>query len=102
MSRPWIKAADIVLAAVIIIGSCIPLFMGGKEASQVEIYRNSELVCTLPLDEDAERGMRGCDEYLRSVLHNVDSKTGKVHAEGWLGGFPPQHTNPAAAGPIPS
>ena len=61
-----------------------------------------ERVLTLPLDEDAERGMRGCDEYLRSVLHNVDSKTGKVHAEGWLGGFPPQHTNPTAAGPIPS
>ena len=57
-----------------------------------------ERILTLPLDEDAERGMRGCDEYLRSILHNVDLKTGKVHPEGWLGGFPPQHTNPACIG----
>ncbi|MBQ4265639.1 MAG: L-lactate dehydrogenase [Clostridia bacterium] len=61
-----------------------------------------ERILTLPLDEDAERGMRGCDEYLRSVLHDIDMDTGKVHREGWLGGFPPQHTNPAAVGPIPS
>lgn len=59
-------------------------------------------ILTLPLDEDAERGMRGCDEYLRSVIHNIDMQTGKVNSEGWLGGFPPQHTNPAAVGPIPS
>lgn len=64
--------------------------------------RGVERILTLPLDEDAERGMRGCDEYLRSVLHNVDFATGKVHPQGWLGGFPPQHTNPAAVGPIPS
>ena len=61
-----------------------------------------EKILTLPLDEDAERSMRGCDEYLRSVLHDVDIETGKVRREGWLGGFPPQHTNPAAVGPIPS
>ena len=61
-----------------------------------------ERILTLPLDEDAERGMRASDEYLRSVLHNVDLETAKVHAEGWLGGFPPQHTNPSAEGPIPS
>ena len=61
-----------------------------------------EKILTLPLDEDGERGMRGCDEYLRSVIHDIDMETGKVHREGWLGGFPPQHTNPAAAGPIPS
>lgn len=59
-------------------------------------------ILTLPLDEDAERGMRACDEYLRSVIHNIDMETGMVHKEGWLGGFPPQHTNPAAIGPIPS
>lgn len=59
-------------------------------------------ILTLPLDEDAERGMRGCDEYLRSVLHNIDMKTGKIQDAGWLGGFPPQHTNPAAVGPIPT
>ena len=59
-------------------------------------------ILTLPLDEDAERGMRGCDEYLRSVIHDIDMATGKVRREGWLGGFPPQHTNPAAVGPIPS
>lgn len=61
-----------------------------------------EKILTLPLDEDAERGMRACDEYLRSVLHDIDMKTGKIHREGWLGGFPPQHTNPAAMGPRPS
>lgn len=61
-----------------------------------------ERILTLPLDEDAERGMRACDEYLRGVLHDVDMKTGRIRDEGWLGGFPPQHTNPAAAGPRPS
>ncbi|MBQ8617748.1 MAG: L-lactate dehydrogenase [Clostridia bacterium] len=59
-------------------------------------------ILTLPLDEDGERGMRACDEYLRSVIHDIDIATGKVRREGWLGGFPPQHTNPAAVGPIPS
>ena len=58
-----------------------------------------ERILTLPLDEDAERSMRGCDEYLRSILHDVDFSTGKVHAENWLGGFPPQHTTPAAEKP---
>lgn len=57
-----------------------------------------EKILTIPLDEDAERGMRACDEYLRSVIHDIDIKTGKVHREGWLGGFPPQHTNPACIG----
>ena len=57
-----------------------------------------EKILTIPLDEDAERGMRGCDEYLRSVIHNIDMQTGKVHEQGWLGGFPPQHTNPAGIG----
>ena len=52
-------------------------------------------ILTLPLDEDGERGMRACDEYLRSVIHNIDMKTGKVSREEWLGGYPPQHTNPA-------
>ena len=61
-----------------------------------------EKILTIPLDEDAERGMRACDEYLRSVIHDIDMKTGTVRSEGWLGGFPPQHTNPAAVGPIPS
>jgi len=56
-----------------------------------------EKILTIPLDEDAERGMRACDEYLRSVIHNIDMETGKVHEEGWLGGFPPQHTNPAGS-----
>lgn len=55
-------------------------------------------ILTLPLDEDAERGMRASDEYLRSVLHDVDMKSGRLGSENWLGGFPPQHTNPAAAG----
>ena len=27
-------------------------------------------ILTIPLDEDGERGMRACDEYLRSVIHN--------------------------------
>lgn len=54
-----------------------------------------EKILTLPLDEDAERGMRACDEYLRSVIHDIDMNTGSVHHEGWLGGFPPQHANPA-------
>jgi len=57
-----------------------------------------EKILTLPLDEDAERGMRACDEYLRSVLHDIDMKTGRTHEEGWLGGYPPQHTNPACIG----
>ena len=61
-----------------------------------------EKILTLPLDEDGERGMRACDEYLRSVIHDIDMETGKVNREGWLGGFPPQHTNPAAMGPRPS
>ena len=61
-----------------------------------------EKILTIPLDEDGERGMRACDEYLRSVIHDIDMQTGKIHKEGWLGGFPPQHTNPAAVGPIPS
>ena len=60
--------------------------------------RGIERILTLPLDEDGERGMRACDEYLRSVLHDIDMKTGRISHEGWLGGFPPQHTNPAAAG----
>ena len=55
-----------------------------------------ERILTLPLDEDAERGMRASDEYLRSILHNVDMETNSVHSEGWLGGFPPQKTNPAS------
>jgi len=59
-----------------------------------------ERVLTLPLDEDAERSMRGCDEYLRSVLHNIDFSTGNVRSENWLGGFPSQHTNPAADRPL--
>jgi DNA invertase Pin-like site-specific DNA recombinase len=50
------------------------------------------------LDEDAERGMRACDEYLRSILHSIDMKSGKVNDAGFLGGFPPQHTNPACIG----
>lgn len=54
-------------------------------------------ILTIPLDEDGERGMRACDEYLRSVLHGIDTETGRVHESDWLGGFPPQHTNPAAA-----
>jgi len=58
-----------------------------------------ERILTLPLDEDAERGMRGSDEYLRSMLHNIDLETGKVSSQNWLGGFPPQHTNPAALNP---
>ena len=66
MSRPWIKAADIILAAVIVIGSCIPLFTGGKDASQVEIYHNSELVCTLPLDEDDTVTVNGVEITVRS------------------------------------
>ncbi|MBR5302875.1 MAG: hypothetical protein IKU38_08575 [Clostridia bacterium] len=59
-------------------------------------------ILTIPLDEDAERGMRACDEYLRSVIHDIDLPAGKVHHEGWMGGIPPQHTNPAAVGPRPS
>ena len=66
MSRPWIKAADLILAAVIVIGSCIPLFPGGKDASQVEIYHNSELVCTLPLDEDDTVTVNGVEITVRS------------------------------------
>ena len=54
-----------------------------------------ERILTLPLDEDAERGMRACDEYLRSVLHDVDFNTGVVRDAGFLGGYPPQNTNPA-------
>ena len=42
--------------------------------------------------------VRRLDEYLRSVLHDIDMRTGRISHEGWLGGFPPQHTNPAAAG----
>ena len=61
-----------------------------------------ERILTLPLDEDAERGMRACDEYLRGVLHNIDMQSGTIREAGWLGGFPPQHTNPAASGPLPS
>ena len=57
-----------------------------------------ERILTLPLDEDAERGMRACDEYLRSVLHDIDLGTGRTQDAGWLGGFPPQHTNPACVG----
>ena len=57
-----------------------------------------EKILTIPLDEDAERGMRACDEYLRSVIHDIDMQTGKVNEEGWLGGFPPQHTNPTCIG----
>ena len=53
-----------------------------------------ERILTLPLDEDGERGMRACDEYLRSVIHDIDMETGKINREGWLGGFPPQSTNP--------
>ena len=60
--------------------------------------RGIERILTLPLDEDAERGMRACDEYLRGVLHNIDFSTGEAHEAGWLGGFPPQHTNPACTG----
>ena len=52
-------------------------------------------ILTIPLDEDGERGMRACDEYLRSVIHDIDMQNGSVHHEGWLGGFPPQHANPA-------
>ena len=51
-------------------------------------------ILTLPLDEDGERGMRACDEYLRSVIHDIDMQTGHARKEGWLGGFPPQHGNP--------
>lgn len=49
------------------------------------------------LGEDGERGMRACDEYLRSVLHTIDVNTLRVQGNDWLGGFPPQYTNPAAA-----
>lgn len=55
-------------------------------------------ILTLPLDEDAERGMRACDDYLRGVLHDIDFDTATTQDAGWLGGFPPQHTNPAARG----
>ena len=54
-------------------------------------------ILTIPLDEDGERGMRACDEYLRSVLHTVDMKTLRVQENDWHGGYPPQHTNPMAA-----
>ena len=60
--------------------------------------RGIERILTLPLDEDAERGMRACDEYLRSVLHNIDFASGSTREAGWLGGFPPQHVNPACIG----
>ena len=59
-----------------------------------------EKILTLPLDEDAERGMRACDEYLRSVIHDIDMESRHVHDEGWLGGYPPQQTNPAAGTPM--
>lgn len=55
-------------------------------------------ILTLPLDEDAERGMRACDDYLRGVLHDIDFEAVSTRDAGWLGGFPPQHTNPAARG----
>ena len=60
--------------------------------------RGIEHILTMPLDEDAERGMRACDEYLRSVLHNIDFASGSTREAGWLGGFPPQHVNPACIG----
>ena len=52
--------------------------------------RGIEKILTLPLDEDGERGMRASDEYLRSVIHNIDMDACKVRQEGWLGGYPPQ------------
>lgn len=59
-------------------------------------------ILTLPLDEDGERGMRACDDYLRSVIKDIDFGSATATSKGWLGGFPPQHTNPAARGPLPS
>lgn len=35
-------------------------------------------ILTLPLDEDAERGMRACDDYLRGVLHQLELSPGKA------------------------
>lgn len=35
-------------------------------------------ILTIPLDEDAERGMRACDAYLRGILRRIDMKTGEV------------------------
>lgn len=61
--------------------------------------RGIKKILTIPLDEDAERGMRACDEYLRSVLKNIDGDTLCVADKHFLGGYPPQHTNPAAHKP---
>ena len=54
-------------------------------------------ILTIPLDEDAERGMRAADEYLRSMIRTIDMQHIRVQESGWLGGYPPQRTNPAAA-----
>lgn len=57
-----------------------------------------ERVLILPLEESGERAMRACDDYLRSVLADIDIQTAGVTPRGHLGGFPPQHTNPACIG----
>ena len=84
MSRPWIKAADIILAAVIVIGSCIPLFTGRKDASQVEIHHNSDLVCTLPLDEDDTVTVNGVEITVKSgVAFGAKSECPDGHCMGF-------------------
>lgn len=57
-----------------------------------------ERVLTLPLMEEGERAMRASDEYLRSVIADIDFDALTVAPSGYLGGFPPQHTNPACIG----
>lgn len=57
-----------------------------------------ERVLILPLLENGERAMRACDDYLRSVIADIDVEKVSVTPRGYLGGFPPQHTNPACIG----
>lgn len=66
----------------------LPVVLGEGGAAQI---------LTIPLDEDAERGMRASDEYLRSMIKTIDTQHLRVGENDWLGGYPPQHTNPAAA-----
>jgi len=66
----------------------LPVVLGEGGAAQI---------LTIPLDEDAERGMRASDEYLRSMIKTIDTQHLRVEENDGLGGYPPQHTNPAAA-----
>ncbi len=61
MSRPFLRLADVVLAAAVAVGGFLPLALRNEKATAVEIYHDSRPVYTLPLDEEKTVTVNGVE-----------------------------------------